>query len=410
MPHKNLSLIFFLLLITLCAAATLAQESSSVVVIAPGEPILIGVSVGLGEDGNVTLGNDALRGIQIAQEELPDLQFDDTTFPLELDVQDTACSTEGGAATAEYFSADDRVVGILGPVCTASCLGAAPIYDATSFSFVSPGCTSSIFQQRAFASFNHTLPVNSGQAIAAAVYYYKTLGIRRVAIIHENNDYATSISHAMDHAFTALGGEILGYWAITAGLEDYGLELTSVAATEPEALYLAVYTEEAARIVAQRADTGLDDIPIFGTSAWFSPAVPEYAGAVADQNVYLASNLPAEMTEERRARQEAFATRYEERFGETPISHVHDNAYDAYVMLRAAIKQVGTLDDEGNLRIDRLAFFAALRTYGPVDGLSGPIACDGSGECVATPIGIWQIQDGAFALIEEMVDPSMAEQ
>ena len=372
MPHKNLSLIFFLLLITLCVAPTLAQESSSVVVIAPGEPILIGVSVGLGEDGNVTLGNDALRGIQIAQEELPDLQFDDTTFPLELDVQDTACSTEGGAATAEYFSADDRVVGILGPVCTASCLGAAPIYDATSFSFVSPGCTSSIFQQRAFASFNHTQPVNSGQAIAAAFFYYETLGIRRVAIIRENNDYATSISHTMDHAFTALGGEILGYWAITAGLEDYGLELTSVAATEPEALYLAVYTEEAARIVAQRADTGLDDIPIFGTSAWFSPAVPEYAGAVADQNVYLASNLPAEMTEERRARQAAFAARYEERFGEAPVSHVHDNAYDTYLMLRAAIEQVGTLDDEGNLRIDRAALAAALRTYGPVDGLSGP--------------------------------------
>ena len=368
------------------------------------------MSVGLSGEDTATLGNDALRGIQVAQEEQPDLQFGETVFSLQLDTQDTACGTEGGAATAEYFTADARVVGVLGPVCTAACLAAAPIYDAAGYSLVSPGCTSSVIQQRGFANFNHTQPVNSGQAIAAAFFYYETLGIRRVAIIRENNDYATSISHTMDHAFTALGGEILGYWAITAGLEDYGLELTSVAATEPEALYLAVYTEEAARIVAQRADTGLDDIPIFGTSAWFSPAVPEYAGAVADQNVYLASNLPAEMTEERRARQEAFATRYEERFGETPVSHVHDNAYDAYVMLRAAIEQVGTLDDEGNLRIDRAALAAALRTYGPVDGLSGPIACDGSGECVATPIGIWQIQDGAFALIEEMVDPSMAEQ
>ena len=177
------------------------------------------MSVGLSGEDTATLGIDALRGIQVAQEEQPDLQFGETVFPLQLDTQDTACGTEG-AATAEYFTADARV-----------------------------------------------------------------------------------------------------------------------------------------------------------------------AGAAANRNVYLASNLPHQETEEQRARQAAFAARYEERFGEAPVSHVHDNAYDTYLMLRAAIEQVGTLDDEGNLRIDRAALAAALRSYGPVAGLSGPLACDGSGECASTPIG-----------------------
>ncbi len=410
MPHKNLSLIFFLLLITLCVAPTLAQETSSVVIIAPGEPILLGVSVGLSGEDTATLGIDALRGIQVAQEEQPDLQFDDTTFPLEMDTQDTACSTEGGAATAEYFTADARVVGVLGPVCTAACLAAAPIYDAAGYSLVSPGCTSSVIQQRGFASFNHTQPVNSGQAIAAAFFYYETLGIRRVAIIRENSDYALSLATTMSEAFAALGGEILPGAIITPGEEDYRPILAAVAAEEPDALYFVGYANEAARIIAQREAGGLGDIPLFGSSAWLSPAVPERVGAAANRNVYLASNLPHQETEEQRARQAAFAARYEERFGEAPVSHVHVNAYDTYLMLRAAIEQVGTLDDEGNLRIDRAALAAALRSYGPVAGLSGPLACDGSGECASTPIGIWQIQDGAFALIEEMVDPSMAEQ
>ena len=245
------------------------------------------MSVGLSGEDTATLGIAALRGIQVAQEEQPDLQFGETVFSLQLDTQDTACGTEGGAATAEYFTADARVAGVLGPVCTAACLAAAPIYDEAG---------------------------------------------------------------------------------------------------------------------------GLGDIPLFGSSAWLSPAVPERVGAAANRNVYLASNLPHQETEEQRARQAAFAARYEERFGEAPVSHVHDNAYDTYLMIRAAIEQVGTLDDEGNLRIDRAALAAALRSYGPVAGLSGPLACDGSGECASTPIGIWQIQDGAFALIEEMVDPSMAEQ
>ena len=406
MPHKNLSLIFFLLLITLCVAPTLAQETSSVVIIAPGEPILLGVSVGLSGEDTATLGIDALRGIQVAREEQPDLQFGETVFSLQLDTQDTACGTEGGAATAEYFTADARVVGVLGPVCTAACLAAAPIYDAAGYSLVSPGCTSAAIPRANFTSFNHTQPVNSGQAIAAAVYYYKTLGIRRVAIIHENNDYATTMSEA----FAALGGEILPGATITPGEEDYRPILAAVAAEEPDALYFVGYANEAARIIAQREAGGLGDIPLFGSSAWLSPAVPERVGAAANRNVHLASNLPHQETGEQRARQAAFAARYEERFGEAPVSHVHDNAYDTYLMLRAAIEQVGTLDDEGNLRIDRAALAAALRSYGPVAGLSGPLACDGSGECASTPIGIWQIQDGAFALIEEMVDPSMAEQ
>ena len=38
------------------------------------------------------------------------------------------------------------------------------------------------------------------------------------------------------------------------------------------------------------------------------------------------------------------------------------------------------------------------------------IECDGTGECVTTPNGIWQIQGDAFTLIEEMTDPSVVEE
>ena len=122
------------------------------------------MSVGLSGEDTATLGIDALRGIQVAQEEQPDLQFGETVFPLQLDTQDTACGTEG-AATAEYFTADARVAGVLGPVCTAACLAAAPIYDAAGYSLVSPGCTSAAIPRANFTSFNHTLPGNAGQAI-----------------------------------------------------------------------------------------------------------------------------------------------------------------------------------------------------------------------------------------------------
>ena len=140
------------------------------------------MSVGLSGEDTATLGIDALRGIQVAQEEQPDLQFGETVFPLQLDTQDTACGTEGGAATAEYFTADARVVGVLGPVCTAACLAAAPIYDAAGYSLVSPGCTSSVIQQRGFASFNRTASSDYVQGANTTYYVLTTLRIDRAAL------------------------------------------------------------------------------------------------------------------------------------------------------------------------------------------------------------------------------------
>ena len=119
MTHKNHLVIIVSLMTALFATSTLAQEGSPVVVIAPGEPIILGVSLGLsGGTAGSALGVDALRGITLALEDAPALQFGEQSFPLQFDPQDSACSAEGAAANAEYFTEDPRVVGILGPHCS----------------------------------------------------------------------------------------------------------------------------------------------------------------------------------------------------------------------------------------------------------------------------------------------------
>ena len=112
------------------------------------------MSVGLSGEDTATLGIDALRGIQVAREEQPDLQFSETVFPLQLDTQDTACGTEGGAATAEYFTADARVAGAARPIGNVygslANLPQPENYDAAGYSRVSPGRTSSARYEERF--------------------------------------------------------------------------------------------------------------------------------------------------------------------------------------------------------------------------------------------------------------------
>ena len=60
-------------------------------------------------------------------------------------------------------------------------------------------------------------------------------------------------------------------------------------------------------------------------------------------------------------------------------------------MLRAAVAAVGRLDEAGNLIIDRAELAAALRGYGPAESLSGTLACDGTGDCLLSPTGVFEV-------------------
>lgn len=409
MSRKRLCLFFLFLLAALAGAPALAQDDAATVTIAAGDPILIGVSLGASEYGvGTALGVDALRGISLAREDAPTLQFGEQSFELIFDLQDSACSAEAAAANAEYFTADARIVGILGPHCSDACMAAAPIYDAAGYSLVSAGCTAAAIPRANFSSFNHTLPGNAGQAIVGADYFYETLGVRRVTVIHEEGFYGGGLASTMIERFESLGGEILSVRSIALGDEDFSELLAEVAAEAPEGLYFAGHTGEAFHLVAQRDEAGLGEIPLFGVSGWMSTLLLEEVGTGPAEPLYIAAHLPATSNEEQEARLAAFVARYEEVYGEAPISHVHDNAYDSYNMLRAAIGEAGALDDEGNLVIDRAALAAALRAYGPVEGISGTVECLGNGECLAAPIGIYQVQNGAYVIIETREDPMTA--
>ncbi len=58
-----------------------------------------------------------------------------------------------------------------------------------------------------------------------------------------------------------------------------------------------------------------------------------------------------------------------------------------------------TVDDSGNLVIEREALISAIRDTEGLQGLSGMITCDDIGECGAGGIQIFQVQDGEFVQV-----------
>ncbi|MCY3836081.1 MAG: branched-chain amino acid ABC transporter substrate-binding protein [Anaerolineaceae bacterium] len=387
-------LVLLCVILLLGAAVANAQE----MIVSPGDPIVFGVSVGLSGEGIAPLGEDIKRGIEIAQSESPTLTIGDVEFTIELDVQDSQCNAEGGVAVATRFASDSSIAGVIGPMCSSACFPAAPIYDAAGYSSISPSCTNGDLSRSGFTSFNRTASSDYVQGANTAHYVLNVLGITRAATIHDGSPYAEGLVDVFSETFSEIGGEIVAADAVTVGDTSFQSLLSEIAEAEPELIYFSGFPAEAARLMQQRADVGLEETVFFGADGWKGTEVIELAAEAAEGTIATAP-VPVSATEEQEAAYNAFLATYEEIYGETPLAPFHVNGYDAYYMLYAAVEAAGSIDDEGNLVIDRAALAEFLRSYGPVNGLTGTLECDGSGECIISPTGVFQVVDGVFEQI-----------
>ena len=388
-------LIALLLVALLWGTATAqAQEATY----SAGDPIVFGVSVGLSGEGIAPLGEDIKRGIEIAQSERPIITIGAVEFEITLDVQDSQCNAEGGVAVAARFASDPSIVGVIGPMCSSACFPAAPIYDDAGYSSISPSCTNGDLSRQGFTSFNRTASSDFVQGANTAQYVLNELGITRAATIHDGSPYAEGLVDVFSETFAANGGEVVAADAVTVGDTSFQSLLSEIAEVEPELIYFSGFPAEAARLMQQRADVGLEETVFFGADGWKGTEVIELAIEAAEGAIATAP-VPIAASEEQEAAYNAFLATYEEVYGETPLAPFHVNGYDAYNMLYAAVEAAGSIDDEGNLVVDRAALAEFLRSYGPVDGLTGTLKCDGSGECIISPTGVFQVIDGVFEQI-----------
>lgn len=374
--------------------APVVEAGSNTVVIAAGESVVLGMAAGLSGDGIAPLGTDIQRGVELALAARPTVTVDGVEFTVVMDAQDDLCSAEGGQAVANRFAADGRVVGVVGPMCSSACLAAAPIFDAAGFTTISPSCTNPRITTSGFTSFNRAVASDAAQGVVAAAYIYNELGARTIATIHDGSAYGEGLVSVVAASFEALGGEVVTSDAISVGDTDFRGLLEDIAQEEPDLIYFGGFPAEAARIAVQRADAGLEEVPLFGADGILGTEYVELAGEAA-VGTYATSSVPNES-----AALEAFLASYVETYGEEPPAPYHANGFDGANIFLDAIEAVGTVDADGNLVIDRAALANYVRTLDGFDGLVGLLANDGTGELVTSGVfTVSLVGDDGFAAV-----------
>lgn len=375
----------------LAAVDAAPEDALGVVAIAPGESIRLGFAAGLSGAGIDVLGIDEQRGAELAVVDRPTVGG----FPVELVVEDSLCSGEGGTAVANRFVSDPDIVAVVGHMCSSSCIPASDIYEANGYTMLSPSCTAVAFTDRGLQAANRVAWNDAIQGPAAANFIFNNLGVRNVATIHDGSPYGEGLVQEMSNAFTALGGTIVAAEAVAVGDTDMRPVLTSIGAENPELIYFAGFPAEGAFLASQRFDVGLDEVLFMGADGIRADDFITAAGNAAEGTYASAADFASAgpgLT--------SFLANYEAAYGEAPPGPFHAHTYDAVGVYLDAIYEAGVVGPDGTLYIGRQALNDAVRGTSGYQGLSGVITCAENGDCGSGSVAISVVQDGEFVTVE----------
>jgi branched-chain amino acid transport system substrate-binding protein len=363
------------------------EDPIGVVKIKPGQSIHIAAwMVVAGPDAS--LGTDTKRGVEIAIEDKGGKVLG---FPIKLSVQDTGCNAEGGQAAATKLAADPTIIAAIGSSCSSEARPGAPILWKAGIATVSPSATSPDLTDptkrgREFDGFLRTAHNDKIQGAIAAEFAWKQLKVKRAATIHDGSIYAEKLQAIFSETFKKLGGTITSQEAVAPTDTDMRPVLTKIATGKPEFIYYPVFIAAGGHITRQVKEVkGLEKTALMGADGIFSPDFYKASGETA-VGMYHSSPDFSAFGEGYKT----FLEKHQKKYGEKPIAPFHAHAYDAAMMIFAAIDKVAKKAPDGALYIGRKALREALYATKNFKGLTGNLTCDQYGDCADPRIAIYK--------------------
>ena len=310
---------------------------------------------------------------------------------------DDLCSADGGQAAAQTIVADTQIVGVIGTSCSGAATAAAPLIAEAgivmiSGSNTSPSLTSDLLGtagENYNAGYYRTAHNDLYQGAAMADFVYNDLGYSTAAAMHDGDPYTQGLAQAFSDAFEALGGTMTGFTGVNKEDTDMVPVLTEIAAGSPQALFFPIF-QPAGDFVADQAHgvAGLENVQLLAADGLLNS---DYLALSQSEGMYFSGpdvRFGQNVNQSTGKTAAEVLSDYEANHGEAPSAPFWGHSYDATAMLLDAIKNSSSVNDAGQLVIDKAAvrtYLTAIRGY---SGVIGTINCDDFGDCGSQKITV----------------------
>jgi len=198
---------------------------------------------------------------------------------------DELCDPKEAATVAPKIVRDKNIVAIVGHVCSSAHLAALPTYVRGGVLAISATATNVAISDQnkdkagKVWSFRDVYR-DDFQGKFLARYAKEALGLAKVAVFHENNDYGIGLKGAFVGEAQKIGLEVVGVEAYVKGATDFTPQLTKLKSAAPQGIFLSGYYPEGALIATQAKKVGLDVLK-FGADGFDNADYIKLAGDAA---------------------------------------------------------------------------------------------------------------------------------
>ncbi|SDK74279.1 branched-chain amino acid transport system substrate-binding protein [Maridesulfovibrio ferrireducens] len=295
--------------------------------------------------------------------------------------QDDQCKPEF-ATNAAFKLVSDEVTVVLGHICSGATKAALPIYKESNLVCMSPSATTpTLTQSGDYPNFFRTIASDDAQAALATDFAIDTLGLKKIAVIHDKGDYGKGFADfAKKYIEESSKADVVLFEGVTPGAVDYSAVVQKIKASGADSVIFGGYHPEASKIVSQIRKKKIT-IPFISDDGVKAQKFINVAGK-ASEGVYATG--PRDITGN---------PMYKVALDQYKATHDGDpgafffEAYSATQALLKAIERAGSTDYE------KIVY--ALRNE-EVETPVGKIKFDSKGDALGVGFSMYQVKDGAY--------------
>ena len=300
---------------------------------------------------------------------------------VELVIVDDQCKPEL-ATNAAAKLVSEKVVAVIGHICSGATKSALGIYKDSNIVTISPSATNPpLTQSGEYPNFFRTIAPDDAQANLAVAFIKNTLKLKSLAILHDKGDYGKGFAELVAEKE---GLTVLLFEGVNPGAPDYSAVINKIGNVAPEGVVWGGYHPEASKLVQQMWEKGMK-IPFVSDDGVKDKTFIEVAGKYAE-GVYATgpmdtSALPIAV--------KAIDT-HKTKFGDEPGAFFKE-AYAATQALLNAIEKAKSTEYD--------AIVKALQTEF-VETSLGKISFDTKGDVIGFGFSMFQVQNGTYVEIK----------
>ncbi len=316
---------------------------------------------------------------------------EETGIEIEIVEGDTEINADTGRIVAERFVADEEIIGVVGPAGSQVCESTQPVFEEAGLAHITPSCTNTALTQPGTATFFRPIPTDADHSQTVADYMINTFGVETVYMVDDQSSYSVGL----DDELTVLledAGVTVDRASVTQEETDFSSIATAAIAAGADAIFFPSQIEsQEGTLAVQLREQGYDGV-YFLADGGFSLGWVEVAGDASEGTYVTFFSPDPNLVPEAAPYNALYAEQFSEEFG----AFVGKDRVTTEILLWAI--------DHCNMGdgVSRECIQSALVDIDLDNTMLGlPISFGEGNQAAGSSFFLFQVQDGAFALLAE---------